>query len=136
MALSVRIVSRAIGCARVLLQMQGPCLYPFIVEKQTALRMVLEDLLINAGFARRLWIHQAWAHPHACSLALCSYRLVLKYVILFPVCLKYLLSPSCTQLSLVQPRISIDQENQYIRRILFVCLLLKVFLFVVLLSFM
>lgn len=38
--------------------MQGPCLYPFSLEKQTALRMVLEDLVINAGFARRLRIQQ------------------------------------------------------------------------------
>lgn len=33
-------------------QMQGACLIPLTLEKQTALRMVLEELTVHAGFAR------------------------------------------------------------------------------------
>lgn len=36
--------------------MQGLCLYPLTLEKQTAMRTVLEDLLMNAGYARKLFI--------------------------------------------------------------------------------
>ncbi len=44
-------------------QMQGVCLYPLTVEKQTALRKVLEDLIINTGYARTLRLHQVMARP-------------------------------------------------------------------------
>lgn len=43
-------------------QLQGVCLYPLTLEKQTALRMVLEDLVINAGFAYDIIIVQVRCH--------------------------------------------------------------------------
>lgn len=44
-------------------QMQGPCLFPMTMEKQTALQSVLEDLLINTGFARVLHVEQVLPLP-------------------------------------------------------------------------
>lgn len=53
-----RRVNRWYNRTRCVGQMQGACLYPFTLEKQTAMRMVLEDLVINSGIARKLSIVQ------------------------------------------------------------------------------
>lgn len=42
--------------------MQGVCLFPLTLEKQNALRMVIEDLVVDSGFARNLQIVQVRCH--------------------------------------------------------------------------
>lgn len=43
-----------------MLQMEGPCLYPFGVEKQTVTEMVLEQLLAKKTNAYYVKIDEVW----------------------------------------------------------------------------